>query len=346
MADWKTCKSPVGRTRRGPLSASFGAVALALLAVMVAAACDSEGPTSPTPPTTSSAGSTIATTSSTTTSARTTSTISGQGCRIERLGSLAAGSTVQRRGTLGRDCVSPNYSGEFARYYSFSLSQRRTVEIDMLSNEVAPWLVLLSGEGTTGGRIDVAFGNCGSNDACMEVVLSAGTYTIEATTVSIGEAGSFELRVRVASSRTTTTSRRTTTTSRRTTTTSRRTTTTSRRTTTTSVSQRREVVFELEDGCYDNRRTEYRFYLYNSSDSRIGVWPDRNRVYVMSDGESNRHVLHPTSSGNVCYGARVENDPGGGYWGVGIDGTRGCDDCCVRTREGRTVTHPGASLTC
>ena len=56
------------------------------------------------------------------------------GCAVESLGAVSG--TVTRNGTLGHDCVSPNWAGELARYYSFTLARTTDVRIDMTSSAV------------------------------------------------------------------------------------------------------------------------------------------------------------------------------------------------------------------
>ena len=55
-------------------------------------------------------------------------------CTVEVLGTLTG--TVTRTGTLADDCVSPNFSGELARFYSFMLETAAAVEIDLVLDGV------------------------------------------------------------------------------------------------------------------------------------------------------------------------------------------------------------------
>ena len=81
----------------------------------------------------------------------------------------------------------------YARFYTFSLSQQREVQIDLMS-ETDTFLYLLEGAGMDGvieaENDDVESGNTNSR---IEETLAAGAYTIEATTYDADETGSFTL---------------------------------------------------------------------------------------------------------------------------------------------------------
>ena len=83
----------------------------------------------------------------------------------------------------------------YARYYGFTLEQGSQVTIDLESSEDT-YLYLRSGDARTGSVLhendDVASGN---TDSQISETLTAGSYTIEATTYNPGEAGSFTLTI-------------------------------------------------------------------------------------------------------------------------------------------------------
>ena len=110
---------------------------------------------------------------------------------------LGRGST--RNDTLDDSCPTPYYpAGEYARYYEFTLNQEATVTVEMTSRDVDSWLALRSGPPP--GSAEVLEENDdggGGGDARIERVLDTGTYTIEATTLSVGETGDFTLTVTV-----------------------------------------------------------------------------------------------------------------------------------------------------
>ena len=111
-------------------------------------------------------------------------------------------------GTWGSDCDSQAREGRYARYYSFTTTEAGNVTIT-LDSDTDPYLYLRSG-GKTGsvaaenddhGTLDntAACANAtglGERDSCITVLsLSAGSYTIEATTYDPGKTGSFTLTV-------------------------------------------------------------------------------------------------------------------------------------------------------
>ena len=98
-------------------------------------------------------------------------------------------------GSWGSACTSEHSSGSYARYYSFTLSSTQEVTIN-LESSTDPVLHLLSGSGQTGALIasndDISNNN---HDSRIIRTLSAGTYTIEATTYNAGTAGNFVVSV-------------------------------------------------------------------------------------------------------------------------------------------------------
>ena len=98
-------------------------------------------------------------------------------------------------GTWGSGCTSTDREGRYARYYSFTLNESSDVTIN-LESSTDTYLYLRAGEAESGDFLhendDVESGNYNSR---IEATLSAGTYTIEATTFGAGETGSFTLTV-------------------------------------------------------------------------------------------------------------------------------------------------------
>ena len=86
------------------------------------------------------------------------------------------------------------------RFYTFELKQSATVTIDLMSQEVDPFLLLYNTSDVSDGAhlyqhddIDTNSGNL--NSRIENVVLPAGQYTIEAATSSPSNTGKFELNV-------------------------------------------------------------------------------------------------------------------------------------------------------
>ena len=98
-------------------------------------------------------------------------------------------------GTWADDCESEVSGRGYARYYSFTLTEQREVTID-LSSDVDTYLYLRAGRSTSGTALhdndDIESGN---TDSQIVATLSAGTYTIEATTYSEDTTGGFTLSV-------------------------------------------------------------------------------------------------------------------------------------------------------
>ena len=116
-----------------------------------------------------------------------------EGCALDDLGTLSG--TVTVTGALDTDCVSPNSSGVLARFYSFTLETAAAVEIDLVSSEFDAWLVLREGADVAGRElVQDDDGGQGTNSR-IDTELSAGTYTIEATSFASGETGAFTLTV-------------------------------------------------------------------------------------------------------------------------------------------------------
>ena len=114
-------------------------------------------------------------------------------CR-DPLGLLTA--PVTRMDAWADDCDSEARPGSYARYYSFSLSEPGQVEINLTSS-VDSYLFLRQGEGRD-GVVEVENDNVGSRNSNSSInqMLSAGAYTVEATTYFAGQTGGFTLSVR------------------------------------------------------------------------------------------------------------------------------------------------------
>ena len=106
---------------------------------------------------------------------------------------LEADSTIQ--GSWSDDCPSESRSGSYASYYTFSIAESSDVTI-RIESSVDTYLYLHEGAGRDGSVLhendDIVSGNTNSE---IQETLSAGTYTIEATTYDAGATGDFTLTV-------------------------------------------------------------------------------------------------------------------------------------------------------
>ena len=119
-----------------------------------------------------------------------------------QLGSLSFGRHPQEGTLLGGSCWSSHFrDGRYSMHYEFTLDQAATVTMEMASMDVDPFLVLRRGSspGRAGELEENDDGGAGT-DARIERFLTAGTYTIEATTYDADEAGDFALTVTIGRS--------------------------------------------------------------------------------------------------------------------------------------------------
>lgn len=84
----------------------------------------------------------------------------------------------------------------------------------------------------------------------------------------------------------------------------------------------------LVDQCQDGRGIQAA--LFETETGR--VFPSRSTVWVAPPGDEIDVVIECGDGNQVCFGA--ETDPSSDFfWGVGIDGNAGCDDCCDLCRD-------------
>ena len=115
---------------------------------------------------------------------------------VKDLGGFAPDRTETLTGTWTADCASENRLGRYANFFSFTLQEATEVTIELTSAE-DPYLYLLEGMGRDGMALhenDDIVPATDTNSRIQET-LAAGTYTIEATTYSVGQMGSFTLTV-------------------------------------------------------------------------------------------------------------------------------------------------------
>jgi len=104
------------------------------------------------------------------------------------------------------------------------------------------------------------------------------------------------------------------------------------------------MTWTITDGCSDGRGLLVKFYDRTSG----GVWPTSSTAYVANPGGSVVRTLSCTRGNRICYGATTDPSTTR-YWGIGLEGNRGCDACCNTCDDvsvSRTLTcSAGASIT-
>ena len=119
-------------------------------------------------------------------------------CSVTSMGTIS--DSASRTGSYASDCSSVNRSGRYARFFSFTLSQDADVRIDLDSTgspAVDTYMFLLSGSGTSGSEVESDDDGGSGTNSRIERRLTAGTYTVEATTYSSSTTGSFSVSVSV-----------------------------------------------------------------------------------------------------------------------------------------------------
>lgn len=79
----------------------------------------------------------------------------------------------------------------------------------------------------------------------------------------------------------------------------------------------------LEDGCSDGLGLQAR--LFDISFDR--VYPSNSEVYFTDPGDAIDVTIQCPRNAQVCYGASTDPETDF-FWGIGLDGLEGCDDCC------------------
>ena len=99
-------------------------------------------------------------------------------------------------GTWAPGCDSEVSKRGHARYYSFTLAEESEVAISLESDDADTYLYLREGDARSGAFLYQDDDSPDTTRSEIAATLSAGDYTIEATTYSAGETGSFTLTVR------------------------------------------------------------------------------------------------------------------------------------------------------
>jgi len=78
-------------------------------------------------------------------------------------------------------------------------------------------------------------------------------------------------------------------------------------------------------------KVQVKFY----SKSRNVVWPGNGQAYNLDDSQVHEIKLNCQGGEKICYGGWVTGNAKL-YWGVGVDGKRGCEDCCFTCNNNAT----------
>lgn len=93
----------------------------------------------------------------------------------------------------------------------------------------------------------------------------------------------------------------------------------------------------VSNGCRNGEDIEVRFFAVD----RGLAWPGGDQVYISKQGSMFTQALSCVPNEKICLGAW---QPGSGLlWGVGIDRTEGCTDCCRTCANASTSYGP---MTC
>lgn len=91
------------------------------------------------------------------------------------------------------------------------------------------------------------------------------------------------------------------------------------------------ITFNITDGCNNGVSIDYKFYDVTAN----LVWPSATSHYFTSAYNATyTHNLSCTTNDKVCFGARS----GGYYWGIDVDGSKSCSDCCIFCTAGNSLS--------
>jgi hypothetical protein len=95
------------------------------------------------------------------------------------------------------------------------------------------------------------------------------------------------------------------------------------------------ISFTITDSCHDGWAIDYKFY---DEDDNL-VWPSATTHYFTTlDDTPYTQALSCVTGALVCYGARNENPLNTGFWGVDVDNSKTCADCCIRCQQGASLS--------
>ena len=123
------------------------------------------------------------------------------GCSITNLGTMSADQRDSRLSSWESGCASENRTGKYAQYYNFHVSETSDVRIDLDSAdepEVDTYLFLISGASSSGTVLERNDDGGRDRNSRITRQLSAGTYTVEATTYGSAQTGRFTVALEVS----------------------------------------------------------------------------------------------------------------------------------------------------
>lgn len=98
-----------------------------------------------------------------------------------------------------------------------------------------------------------------------------------------------------------------------------------------------EVTVSLTDQCDDGEDIFFRLFQFaNSNSSNYDrFWPEDSSKVFVSNGlnQQANTKIYCEKSKLICYGGKPE-DSDSTYWGVGINGNKGCEGCCFECQDG------------
>jgi hypothetical protein len=95
------------------------------------------------------------------------------------------------------------------------------------------------------------------------------------------------------------------------------------------------ITFTITDGCNNGVQIDYKFY----DETNNLVWPSATTHYsTLAYNGVYTHNLSCNAGANVCYGARTLVNGVQTYWGVDVDNSKSCADCCITCSNGFSLS--------
>ncbi|MCP4677831.1 MAG: hypothetical protein GY854_20395 [Deltaproteobacteria bacterium] len=88
--------------------------------------------------------------------------------------------------------------------------------------------------------------------------------------------------------------------------------------------ERSSITVAITDQCNDSKDINFKFF---DDDCDTETWPESGFYYTQEYGTKYGETISCITGHRICYGAQVRN--GTLVWGLGINGTGSCDNCCT-----------------